>query len=172
MSAINYVSKISVAKVIGKVKEEDNSVRPRALLRVMGLLQKYESGESDYGVYQAFLGMFKAMNVETGDQFVSGKLFVPGTITELLKGIVDSGNVPTKIAFEIGVKLSPDSQIGYEYTVKSLLETQVSLFDEIQTQILSLEESNGKAFPEAPTSPILENQENKKEHSHVMSKKK
>jgi len=120
MSQIELISKIStktVAGTVSKPKEGESAV----LYRVLGIANGIKSGESTYGEFTAFTGNFKAINLETGKVYQSGKVFLPSIAQTMLEGALSDANTDSvEFAFDIGVKHAANA-IGYEYTVTPLV---------------------------------------------------
>lgn len=102
----------------------ENSVMP--LMSVIGVASDFKPGQTDLGPYIKLLGMFKAINVETGELFVSGACIIPGSGNDLvygqLKALTEGGSV--EFAFRIGVRYTPNSKGGvpYSYDVEQVFE--------------------------------------------------
>lgn len=136
---MKLLGKMSVKSVFGKIKptekakDEDGDdiliVKERAIIRVVGIASGKREGSSDFGDYIEFHGQFQATNLETGEVFRSGKLFLPDICTALIAPTLESANA-VEFAFDLGVKHAT-TPIGYEYTAEPLIETgeadQVSL---------------------------------------------
>ena len=117
------VSKISPKVVCGKQeKPEGKTVVWK--YQIIGIANDIKMGESNYGEWIAFLGSFKATNLETGETFRSGKCFLPQTATNLIvPALKDSKGV--EFAFNVGIKKA-DTSIGYEYIVEPLIAASES----------------------------------------------
>lgn len=109
------------------------------------------NGDTTYGL----TGNFKGTNIETGEDFFSGVLFLPGGIHEMILDPLDEllANETTKagaalnFAFDIFARPA-DNPAGYEYTAHNLAPAaRADPFAEINTLI------EGKALPKlaAPT---------------------
>lgn len=110
------------------VKDADGKDVSRAsgeqtLFRVLGRAVETKTGNSDFGSFTKFIGDFRATVKETGEIFQSSALFLPSSITGILASAVAGAGVGgVEFAFDIGVKPA-DSAVGYEYTIKTLIET-------------------------------------------------
>ena len=148
MVAPKLLKKISYKTVCGKVNRreipEGGAIK---VMRVIGQATDIKSGNSDYGMWNSFLGNFEATNVRTGEVFRSGQIFLPGTAENLLMGAVKgAAGAPVAFGFDISVVDSPDSQISYEYGVESIMD--VSETDPIA--LLKQQMTSAPALP-APT---------------------
>jgi len=93
------------------------------LMRVGGICTGTKSGETTYGTYTVLRGQFEAVDLETGETYRSSKCFLPDDVIDLISTQFYSENVKAiEFGFIIGVRPN-DSQIGYEYTAESILET-------------------------------------------------
>lgn len=135
----NLVKKISFKSVVGKpdmqIVEIPNTDNPdkmdkvaravrKEYMRVYGSVSKTAIVTSDYGESTKFIGDFRAINLETGEQFSGGELFLPTTaeifLSNFIKGLGDEFT-SVAFAFDVGVKPA-NTAVGYEYTVKPLIE--------------------------------------------------
>ena len=117
MSAISIVSKISVAKVIGKLKVPTEKVY---IMQVYGIANGSEKGVSTYGEYTKLTGRFRGLNMVTGDQFEAGECFLPDIALNLVLGALD-GTKGVEFAFNIGI-YPANNAYGYEYCCDPLME--------------------------------------------------
>lgn len=157
MSAPKILSKISYKTVCGKVNRRELPADGSSLLvmRVLGSATGLKNGNTDFGEFTAFTGMFEATNVATGEVSRSGKIFLPTAAEVMLAGALQNSTGPVAFGFDIGVKES-DNAIGYEYTAESI-------FDVAETDPVEQLKKNmtAKALP-APTKTAAQAQiENK-----------
>lgn len=120
--AIKTVIKEVADPVSGEKTEVRVLERETPLMRVYGQANEYQVVDSTYGASLRFLGVFKAINADTGEVFTSGKCFLPGVIESQLGGVLDSvkeGGV--EFAFDI-VAVPSKNAYGYEYRVRSVIE--------------------------------------------------
>ena len=117
MSTISIVSKISVAKVIGKLKTPTEKVY---IMQVYGIANGSEKGVSTYGEYTKLTGRFRGLNMATGDQFEAGECFLPEIALNLVLGALD-GTKGVEFAFNIGI-YPANNAYGYEYCCDPLME--------------------------------------------------
>lgn len=115
---MKLLSKISVKTVCGNVKELPNE----NLMRVIGIAKGTFTGTTNFGEYVGFKGQFKAINLATGEEFSSGKLFLPEIAQNLVEGAL-SETESVEFAFDLGKK-EADNAVGYEYTIQPLIEAK------------------------------------------------
>lgn len=135
-----FVKKLSAKTIVGRI---DVPEKATPLFRVYGQVDGVKSGTGMHGVWNAFLGAFEAVRLDTGEVFQGTQCFLPNQLTDLLVSQVnrlgETGSV--EFAVEVGVKPS-DSPIGYEYTVKNLIKPTggdplAALRDKVQTLALA-----------------------------------
>lgn len=119
------ISKISVAKCHGKL---DPKALPKTpILRVFGVARGVLTGTSTFGQWEALSGDFIAVNLETGEEFRSGKAFMPDIALNLVTGALAGSPDGVEFAFDFGVKPSAkDPENKYEYTVKPVVKAKES----------------------------------------------
>ncbi len=124
--SVELLSKISVKTVYGSINVKKlHEEGAKSIVRVIGLANGVQTGESAYGTWTAFKGNFKAINLETGETFSSAKVFIPAIAQNLIEGALsNASNDAVEFAFDIGIKPAKDSKgaDSYEYTVKPLIE--------------------------------------------------
>lgn len=97
--------------------------KPVHIVRVMGIGHTVKTGESDNGPWTAIIGEAKAINVQTGEEIRSGKVFLPSPADEITAGqLAAEGVNSVQYAWDISVIAAPDSAVGYEYVVESVME--------------------------------------------------
>lgn len=128
-----YVSKLTIkamgatpAKVVGL---PDGNKWP--LARIFGKVSDVKTKESQTiagSIEVAFIGNFEGINLETGEVFRSGRLYLPKGISELMEKTFEQlrkqdKNADVSFAFEIrSVKAS--NPIGYSYEAQALQSAQ------------------------------------------------
>ena len=129
---ITPIKKITIATVYGKIALRDIPENEELLLcRISGIAGGTERGESNYGSWTALKGNMAATNYGTGEIFMSGAAFVPGTMGEALaqsldaKLIEDAASTLT-FAVDISVVVSPRDANKYEYIVRPIIENDFS----------------------------------------------
>ena len=133
MSA-KLISKISAKSVGSDFSRARDEAVPQ--FQVIGSATSYKRIETNYGASDQLNGTFEAINLITGEVFNSGKCFLPSIVSDQIVAQLQSDeNVQVKFAYEIGTTPST-STIGYEYTVRSLIDAQpLALIEEIRSQI-------------------------------------
>lgn len=151
---MNYVKKLTsvTMEAVPKGYKDWEHGTHKATVHVVGIVEKTEAGVTSLGEYIAFIGTFKATNLETGEVYRSKKCLLPGVASDALEDAVngaEGGQV--EFAMEIGItrkiKLNAQGEevgAGYEYSMKPLIE-----IDEASDPLARLE-SRIKALP-APT---------------------
>lgn len=132
MEIINKISpKTCKIKPEMELVEIDGKQVPRAkgeqhLLRIIGVANDLKKGMGEHGPWVAFVGNFEATNVVTGEVFRSSKCFLPESFTGMLAAsVADNKDGNVQFAVDVGVKPAT-TMIGYEFTVKPLLEVSDS----------------------------------------------
>lgn len=122
---VKLIPKLSIKSVFGNVRAvmpEKNGDTSGPLVRIVGVAGAVKSGESNFGEWLAFLGQFRAINLKTNEEYSSGKLFLPGTASDMLLGAVQSSNGGVEFAYDIGIQRDDESSVGYTYVVNPLLQ--------------------------------------------------
>lgn len=123
MSAPKIVAKLSM-KVIGaqpkinSLKEGDAAVETAV---VFGRAAGYTIGQSSFGEFIKFKGLFEAVNFATGEKFSSGALLLPKAVEALLVGALEeSDGAAVEFAIKFGATYA-ENDYGYEYTVEPVI---------------------------------------------------
>jgi len=123
MAQVEFLKKITVKGVCPGLKEMEKPEKPDAIMTVFGLVTGAKPDRSDYGDYIRFEGNFEAVDMGTGNAYRSGRMILPGIAEGLLAGAFNGEGVESvQFALEIGIKPSK-SPVGYDYTVKPLVES-------------------------------------------------
>lgn len=129
---MNYVKKLTsvTMEAVPKGYKDWEHGEHKATAHIVGIVEKTEAGVTSLGEYIAFIGTFKATNLETGEIYRSKKCLLPGVASDALEDAVngaEGGQV--EFAMEIGIKrvIKKNAQgeevgAGYEYTMKPLIE--------------------------------------------------
>lgn len=123
---MQLLNKISVATVVGNIKAIVKTLKEgesKAVMRIFGIANGTQTGESDMGPWTALKGEFKVKNLLTNKEFISGKCFLPRSISELIEGQLGDGQ-KVQFAFDIIVVEDESSQVGYHYTAEPLIKPQ------------------------------------------------
>lgn len=126
---MQFFTKITTSDVIGRkmtVKEvilwdEQNPGKVKPLYRVFGIANSAVPDSTKYGEFFRIYGQFKAINLETGEEFGSMQVIFPGALEKMIAGQLGQGTTGLQFGFEIGVKADETSQVGYSYAASSLL---------------------------------------------------
>jgi len=137
----NLVSKITFKSVCGAAQTEpvqivdDTGTKKTVLrgvekmyMRVIGVIYGTKLVTSNYGDSIEFAGQFQGINLDTGEVYEGGKLFLPNVAEMYTAGAFNTasqgeGFKSLDVAFDIGVKPS-NNAVGYEYTVKPLIQAE------------------------------------------------
>ena len=111
----------------GKPSTAFEPLSPAPLYVVFGQARDTKTGESDYGPWVAFLGHFEAIDLETGERYVSDKLHLQDPAEGLLVDQMAKRTNPSDtigFMFEVGKKpsqkwMDTDNGNSYEFTVKT-----------------------------------------------------
>lgn len=95
------------------------------LLKIAGVTNKSQPGQTDKGEYLLLQGEFRAVNLITGEVFESASCILPNFISDRLAGALQVSD-QVEFALMISAKSNPSSVTGYEYTVTPLVEAAPS----------------------------------------------
>jgi hypothetical protein len=143
------------------------------LAHIYGRADRVNEGSTTYGIFHKYKGMFKAMNLETGEVFQSSNLLLPEIADSiLLEGMLAAGATlgkektgkdaeqvgekvkgdPVEFALCIGV-IPMDSKDGtgrgYQFTAKPLFESKAA-------DPLAAIEARLKTIPQIAAAPKAE----------------
>jgi hypothetical protein len=118
----SIVTKISVAKVCGKLKKPSEKTY---IMQVFGIANGIKEGTSTYGEYQGLVGQFRAINIHTGDMFQGGECYLPNIALNLVLGALNDVNKSVEFAFNIGI-YPAENAFGYEYCCDPLMAASES----------------------------------------------
>jgi len=101
----------------------DGETGPVSLARILGKSTAAEPKQTDFGESIKLKGTFQGTNLLTGETFTSAVAYIPDFIADpLAEALKETDSV--EFAIEIFAKASTKSPVGYEYGVRSLLETR------------------------------------------------
>jgi hypothetical protein len=134
MSEQVMISKMSVKGLGCKPAGFDAKSEDARLCIIGGKATGIKMGEDNTGrLWSAITGSFLGINIKTGEEFRSGKLFLPGGIHEAVesavKGLPDSGGT-VKFVMEIR-SVEAKNPIGYSYQAVNLMPME-SETDELE----------------------------------------
>ena len=95
------------------------------ILKIAGVITAIRPGQTQLGEYAELVGQFQAVNLVTGEMFQSGKAILPNFIADPMVE-ASKGGSEVEFAIQIGVKRNEGSVVGYEFSVKPLVEPKVS----------------------------------------------
>ena len=120
------VKKLSVKSVVGDVKKmvaAGDIKKSTPVMRAYGKATGIQTGTSDNGDWVAFKGEFKGINLLTGEEYGSGKLFMPDVASDLLEGMLVGEEVNgVEFGFDLLVKPDASSATGYVYEAEPLIK--------------------------------------------------
>lgn len=127
---VGVISKITMATIgtkpglVTALKDEEGNELPIA--RLYGKLSevRYQDDKAKGQIYTYFVGNFEAINMQSGEVYKSGKLFLPKGISELVEDGVKKGrekdpNASISFAFQVN-SIKAKNPIGYSYKVLQL----------------------------------------------------
>ena len=123
----------------------------QTLFRVLGRAVGVKTGTTDFGDFVAFTGDFRATVIATGEVFRSSKVFLPESVVGMLQAAMQESNAGVEFAFDIGA-VEANTPTGYQYTVKSLIETPEE--SDPLANLLALVKNSAPALP-APVQATL-----------------
>lgn len=124
---ITPLRSLNVAAIGGKPKLCVNSGKPIFVGRIYGEVTDVKHKEDRNGKLQAqFVGEFVGVGPD-GSVFSSGRLYLPGTISEGLEGqLKTSDGKPVRFAYDLVAVEAEKSPVGYVYSMKTLIKTEAS----------------------------------------------
>lgn len=70
----------------------------------------------------ALTGSFRGVNLLTGEEFASGKMYLPAIAHDLIAGQLSGENNAVQFAFDLGVKADKKSPVGYVHVAVPLVD--------------------------------------------------
>lgn len=127
------IGKMSV-KTLGcnprKVTSFDDGAAPLDLCTIMGFANGFKHGEDPKSatIWTCLTGEFEGVNLQTGESYRSGKLFLPAGIQDVVEAplkqaAADKKEVVIRFAFSISA-VKASNPIGYSYEARPLLTPQ------------------------------------------------
>lgn len=113
-----------VAK-LEKAYDKDKKSAKIDVLDVFGIARKAKPGTTSFGDYLRFAGQFKAVNLQTKEQFQSGAIILPRFLEEQLFSVMGADAVnDVQFAFRISIAYDADTRNArhYQYTAQPLLK--------------------------------------------------
>ena len=124
---------------------EENEGSSVAIVRVVGEVKKFQTGQSNYGEWVAAIGNHAVTDLRTREEIRTPKIFLPDAAMNLLEGSMpDRGSMA--YAFDIGVQEpTGTSTVGYEYTVTPLIKPAEN--DPLTALMASVEANSPLSLP-------------------------
>lgn len=134
------------------------AVRKRAtvfMVRIFGEASAMKTKTARSGdAYSYFIGNFGAINAN-GKEFVSDKLFLPGSIAEKLEVQLSGSNgAPVEFGYDIYSTEDTKATAGFRYASKTVIETAVTNRLEQMSKELATKPLPGAAAPAPGTAPV------------------
>ena len=119
------LKKLSVKNVCGNIIAPPPGEEKKMMI-LMGFAKSFEVKPTTFGDSIGFHGDFKAVDMDTGEEFRSGVCYLPDVAESLLKNAMDVNAGVVEFAFEIGllgVKGRTEGEVGkYEYRCKPMMK--------------------------------------------------
>lgn len=125
--------KITLKEIGAQPSKEDRAAmlldasKKLVLARIFGIAGACKPGTSDHGPFVKFIGQFKAVNMRTGEIFVSSTMILPKFIEEQLHGVLTAGVSQSGVEFAWEIYAQGDkpgakpSATGYTYGAQPLM---------------------------------------------------
>jgi len=119
------LKKLSVKNVCGDIKAPAPGVEQKMMI-IMGFTKSSTIKPTTFGDSVGFNGDFKAIDMNTGEEFRAGVCYLPDVAESLLDNAMKANAGVVEFAFEIaiiGVKGRTEGEVGkYEYRCKPLMK--------------------------------------------------
>lgn len=99
------------------------------VVKVGGLVAKYEPKSTQYGESIRLQGDFRATNMQSGKQYASNRCYLPDICTDTIVALLSQRDNPSEaVKFGVVVSLNRDdkSTTGYVYGFRPLIEPKKS----------------------------------------------
>ena len=104
------------------VRQLVNADNPVAnLIKILGITSSARPGQTDTGDYLRLIGQFRAVNMQTGEEFDSSQCILPSFISDYIADAL-SRSSEVEFAVMVGAQYEPTSVTEYMYTVTPLVE--------------------------------------------------
>lgn len=155
-----YIAKMSMKSVGAKpAVAVADTTDPVAIVRILGKATSVGSGEDtrDGRVFQFLKGSFAAMNLKTGEEFRSGKLFLPTGIAEPIEEAAKNVPEGSELAFALDIyAVKASNAIGYSYRAKSLVTQKQDSLDDLRKALTIKAAPAIEAVPAPKAVPAIE----------------
>lgn len=134
-----------------KDKESEGSEVP--LIRILGNVTGYKSGESDFGSYVEMRGEFHATNLQTGEILESvSKCILPSVVGDSVAAAIHGGAEAVEFAVELDVRFSEKAATMYEFSARTLIAPKApkainALMERLQSQGIEMTKPLALAAP-------------------------
>lgn len=117
---INVVTKLTLKAMGCNPRRASVEKKAVSLARVYGIasgtrVKTAANGDAHYPI----LGDFEGVNLETGEVFKSGTLYLPAGLHEMIYEPLSRGSDPIEFGIEVSA-IPAENPIGYSYTAKQL----------------------------------------------------
>ena len=154
----SYIARMSV-KMIGCKPEGLD--KPKLLCQIYGRAVRTKSGEDklrDGRVWTCLSGSFAAVNLETGEEFRSARLFLPDGIQEVIQNAIEemtNQEVGLHVDFALEIfSVAATNPSGYTYKARNILPTQKR--DELSEMQKAITEARAAKQLSAALSAVIE----------------
>jgi|SRR5579859_5841779 len=158
-----FLTKMSVKALGCKPKEAEEGKPAVPLCQILGMATGLKQKEEPDGrVSCALTGNFLGINLKTGAEFRSGKLYLPAGIHETVESAVKQlaeGGPAVRFGLEIR-SIAANNPIGYSYVAKNLMP--IEAVDELSDFRKALAEANPPKQIEATAGPAAQAKSAKK----------
>lgn len=90
------------------------------LVKVFGIANRAQPGQSDNGSFLKLMGEFTAQNLQTQMLYHSGVCIMPTFISEVFAGVMQASGGRVEFALQIDATRDDDAATGYTFTVRTL----------------------------------------------------
>lgn len=129
--ATKIINKLSVKAVFGgkgpildKVMGDKTKAHP--IVRFLGIATGMKTGEGDNGPWTGLTGQFKGINLDTGEEFRSGVLFMPNVAQDMVIGALMGDTKAVEFGFEVTAQYDEASATSYAFGASPLFESAES----------------------------------------------
>lgn len=150
--ASSMISKITMATIKtkpGLVSTLPDGENELPLARLYGTLDNvvYQDDKVSGQIFTSFVGSFEAINMQDGEVYTSGKMFLPKGISDLVESAVKKNpNSAIQFAFEVRA-IKANNPAKYSYKVLPLVNPETSdALAELRRRVLSAGTINVKSL--------------------------
>lgn len=98
--------------------------KPVKVMRVLGQVSGFSTGESDFGSYVKLFGQFLATNMVTGEETPASTALLPNEVGEPLAAAVKAGAESVDFAVELYVEFDENAATMYKFSARSLIKPE------------------------------------------------